>query len=108
MKKFLMILFILAVSQLVIASNNTPNGTVNRIHFWQGHSGALITHEYTLNPDNCARQDAYILKQSHPFFSELYSLILAAHMSNKRVQLSLSDCHEGFPVIVHIYSYKSS
>lgn len=84
----------------------TANGAIKQLHFWQGVTGVLIIHEHQVNPDNCTRNDQLILKQDHPFFKELYSLLLSAHIAGQPLRLGLQGCHEGFPVIVHGYSNK--
>ena len=104
-----LIAFIISITILSVnayAYTITSHGKITQLHFWQTHTGVLFIHENMINPDSCTRPDQYILKQDHPFFKELYSLFLAAHMADQPVRVGISGCHEGFPSIAHAYSNK--
>lgn len=94
---------LLLVSHMSFAGATTPAGQITKIGLYDGHTGILITHAYLMDPDQCGRQDIYILPQTHPHYKEAYSLLLAAQMAGKKVELTISGCHQGIPAIKHIY-----
>ena len=87
---------------VVLADGGTGPGKITNLQFFEGHSGLLVRHATMLDPDNCGRRDWFILRSQHPFFREIYSLLLAANTSGKTVYLFISGCHEGMPSIKHV------
>lgn len=59
-----------------------------------------------IDPDQGGRKDLFILPQDHPFFREIYSLLLAAHMSDQPISLYVEECVQGLPAIKNIFSDK--
>ena len=106
MKKIIYLTLILISIGNAHAANIISPGKITQLHFWEGINGVLIIHENMINPEGCARSDQYVLRQEHPFFKELYSLLLSAHLSGQPVRLGLQGCYQNFPSIVHIYSNK--
>lgn len=96
----------LLVSMTASAAHFNKKGEISRLAIWQGHSGILVIHQHMINPESCRRTDNYLLKSTHPFYKEFYALLLSAHMANHPVSLGVQGCHEGFPVIFHVYSNK--
>jgi hypothetical protein len=90
------------VSSISCAEQSTPPGDINTIYFYLTHTGVLIKHTTMLDPDACGRKDFYILPDSHLHFKEIYSLLLAAQMADKKVSLAIAGCHQGIPAIVHV------
>lgn len=90
------------------ASVPTGTGLVTQVHFWQGHTGLLVQHENMTVADSSCTAGLYILRKEHPFFTEIYSLILAAHISSQPLKFVLSGCHEGYSSIVHVYSNRNA
>ena len=95
---------ILLAPYSAIADITSPHARVQQIHFWWGHTGALIIHEQMISGGGCSRGDQYILPISHPNYEHVYALIMAAHFSDRPIQFVLGGCHEGFPVIKHVRS----
>lgn len=104
MKKlgFAVLFFMSAISFKILAAGGVDPGDINFLLFYKGHSGLLIKHQYHIDPDNCGRRDYYILSDSHPHFSQIYALILAAQTAGKKVSFNVDGCHEGIPAIVHV------
>ena len=86
----------------VSGAGSVSPGDINFLLLYKGHTGVLIKHQYPSDPDDCGRQDYYILPSDHPHFSQIYSLLLAAQMANKKVSFSIDGCHQGIPAIVHV------
>ncbi len=47
-----------------------------------------------------------ILDEEHPFFKEIYSLILSAHIASQPLHLNLNGCVQGISRIKHVSSFK--
>lgn len=103
MRKFIVVLFLTSISSL----SYSASGAITIVHFYQGHDGVLLLKENMTNPDNCSRNDRYILSSAHPFFKEIYSLLLAAHLSDQPVDVGVEGCVENFPSVRHVLSTKS-
>jgi hypothetical protein len=101
---------LLAVMCSVGASNakaggSGPNGRVTNFTYFRGHIGLLVQQPQMINPDGCPRSDLYILTTDHPFYKEISALILAAHLSDQPLTLSVEGCGQGtFPAIQHVGS----
>jgi len=106
MKKLLIsALFMLIVSSTQAGDFNSA-GNITEVNFWKGHTGVLVVHESMVNPENCSRSDQYILRENHPFFKEIYSMLLSSHIASQPVRFGLKGCFQGFPSIVHVKSKK--
>ncbi|WP_299020020.1 hypothetical protein [uncultured Photobacterium sp.] len=71
-------------------TNNNVDGT---IYF---RFGKMV------NPSNCQRSDMIALKKSNKVSSELYSLILTAFTTGKRVNYYVETCDQhGYPELIH-------
>ncbi|NOU52142.1 hypothetical protein HG263_16555 [Pseudoalteromonas sp. JBTF-M23] len=79
---------------------------VNQYQFYKTHTGLLIRQAAMVDPDKCGRKDLYILDKSHPHYSEIVALVLAAHIAEQPLALYLDGCVQGLPAISHIYSNK--
>jgi hypothetical protein len=96
-------IFLLVVGAVnVNAAGSVAAGDINSLLLYKGHTGVLVKHQYPSDPDDCGRQDYYIVPAEHPLFSQIYSLLLAAQMANKKVSFSIDGCHQGIPAIVHV------
>ncbi len=84
------------------AGGSTSTGEVTAITIYKGHTGILVNHTVQIDPDNCGRKDYYILPDTHPYFKEAYSLLLASRMAGQKVILVVEGCHQGIPAIKHI------
>lgn len=66
---------------------------VTYAHTSHGGYGVFQLENMSTNPDNCTSPGYYVVsKANNPVFSEIYSLLLAAHMSGKKVQVWVSGC----------------
>lgn len=93
-------------SIFAVAAGPAGNKPVKIIHYYDGHTGVLIQQPDMLDPDSCGRKEWYILRDTHPHYKEIYSLILAAHISGQPLEFYLAGCLQGLPSIAHVYSYK--
>lgn len=95
-------LCLIFITQNVRAAGSVSAGYINHLLFYKGHTGLLIKHQYPSDPDNCGRQDYYILSNEHPHFSQIYSMLLAVQLANKKVSFHIDGCHQGIPAISHV------
>lgn len=93
---------LLLVSQFTFASGQTALAELTAITLYSGHTGILINHTNAMDPDNCGRQDHFILPQTHPHYKEAYSMLLAMYTAGKKVTLVVDGCYQGLPAIKHI------
>jgi hypothetical protein len=105
-KKILVLTTLFACFHLPVWAGALSTGKITHIQFYTGHTGILIRQPEIIDPDQCGRKDYFILPQEHPFFREVYSLLLAAHMSGQPIGLYVEGCVQGLPAIKHIYSDK--
>lgn len=73
----------------------TSPGEVEVVYAHKSHGGyGVFTLSSSIyNPNECPNPNYYVVsKQNNPMFDEIYSLLLAAHMSDKKVQVWLSGC----------------
>ena len=93
---------LLLTAQSVQAAGAVGAGYIDQLLFYKGHTGLLIKHQHASDPDSCGRQDYYILPNDHPHFSQIYSMLLAVQLANKKVSFNIDGCHQGIPSIVHV------
>ncbi|WP_454829414.1 hypothetical protein [Pseudoxanthomonas wuyuanensis] len=86
------------------AASGSSQGRIKTIQWFEGHTGALIAQDNMSDLGGCGRSDYYILDSQHPYFKEIYSLLLAAHMSDQSVSLTLEGCLQGMSRIKHVQS----
>ena len=91
---------------LLFAAAMTQPSVTTIYHYYEEHSGLLIAQANMIDPDNCGRNDLYILWQGHPHYKEITAMILAAHFAKKPIHFYISGCIEGLPAIKHAYSYQ--
>jgi hypothetical protein len=96
----------LCASATAHAEGSSGAGTVNLVYFYEGHTGALITHSNQINPDGCASAAHFLLSDTYVKYKEVYALLLAANLSGKKVSISVSGCLQGFPLIKHVALYR--
>ena len=104
----LIVLFFLvaSISGLANAASGGNTGKVTTLLWYEGHSGVLIKQEGMSDLGGCGREDYYILDDQHPYFKEIYSLILSAHISSQPLSLHLDGCVQGISRVKHITSNK--
>ncbi len=109
MKKIFFI-FILSISGLFSLATNAASGSssgkITNIYWYEGHTGVLLKQEGMSDLGGCGRADYYILDEEHPFFKEIYSLILSAHIASQPLHLNLNGCVQGISRIKHVSSFK--
>ncbi len=102
------ILFFLitSISCFANAASGVSTGKITKILWYEGHTGVLIKQEGMSDLGGCGRADYYILDDQHPYFKEIYSLILSAHISSQPLSLRLDGCVQGISRVKHIASNK--
>lgn len=86
------------------AASGSSQGRIRTILWYEGHTGALIVQDNMSDLGGCGRADLYILDDQHPYFKEIYSLLLAAHASDQPVTLTLDGCVQGMSRISNVKS----
>ena len=82
----------------------TASEKVTLIHFWVGHNGVFVKQAQMISYPSCPRDDQYFLEKNHPFFDQVYALLMAAQVSGQPIQFQVDGCADGFPRILHVYS----
>ncbi|TQV82926.1 hypothetical protein [Aliikangiella coralliicola] len=88
------------------AGSYSHDQEIKQIQLYEGHTGVLIKQTDMVDPDNCGRNDYYILPETRTMFKEAYSTVLAAYHSGSKIKFWIDGCHEGIPKIKHIYLIK--
>ncbi len=101
---FLMVL--VTIPNVVNAAAGDNAGKVTRVFWYEGHVGVLVKQEGMSDLGGCGRGDYFILDENHAYFEEIYSLILAAHISSQPLRIYLDGCVQGISRIKHVYSDK--
>jgi hypothetical protein len=94
------------IFNLAYAESGGSTGRITAMLWYEGHTGLLIKQEGMSDLGGCGRADYYILDDQHPYFEEMYSLILAAHISSQPLWIHLKDCVQGISRIQHVSSSK--
>jgi hypothetical protein len=92
--KFLIVLNLIMLS-FSAHSQWTTSSTVLEVyaHNQYGGYGIFRLEDMGANPSNCTDTRYYVLsKENNPVFNEIYSTLLAAHMSGKKAQVWVSGC----------------
>ncbi|MET1254868.1 hypothetical protein [Aliikangiella maris] len=88
------------------AASGSSIGKITTVLWYEGHVGVLIRQENMSDLGGCGRSDYYMLDDQHPYFKEIYSLILSAHIASQPLELSVADCVQGISRIKHVRSNK--
>lgn len=73
------------------------------VHTQYGGYGFFGVTDNSVNPNNCSATTWYsVSKQDNPNFNEIYSLMVAAHVSGKKVRFWVEGCSpHNYPLIHH-------
>lgn len=93
-------------SGISYAGKTTANQIVNHLQFYKTHMGLLVRQPSMLRLDECSRADYYLLAKTHPYYSEVVSLIMAAHFSGSKLKFYIDGCTQRIPSIIHVFSDK--
>lgn len=88
-----------------VSAANAADEKITKLHFYKGHTGIFVTTNNIID-NGCQRKEYYILANNHPYFKEVYALILAAHISGQPLNIVPVGCHENFNSIAHVFSSK--
>ncbi|MBW3532990.1 hypothetical protein [Shewanella sp. NKUCC06_TVS] len=103
---YIVFFLIMSVCGFVNAASGGSTGKITIITWYEGHTGVLIKQEGMSDLGECGRSDYYILDDKHPYFGEIYSLILSSHITSQSLSLHLDGCIQGLSRIKHITSSK--
>ena len=109
MKKVIFILVFFYSSIFCYSANSasgSSSGKITTLLWYEGHTGVLVQQESMSDLGGCGRSDYYILDDTHPYFKEIYSLLLSAHISLQPLSLYLDDCIQSMSRIKHVTSHK--
>ena len=85
-------------------AGGTVDGRVVQFRFYEQHTGILVSLPNMIDPDSCGRSDWLILPKDHPYYREVYALLLSSHLADKKVSIIIIGCHQGLPRISHVTS----
>ena len=88
------------------AATGASVGKISQMLWYEGHTGLLLKQVGMSDLGGCGRSDYYILDDAHPYFKEIYSLILSAHISSQPLHINLDGCVQGISRIKHVTSNK--
>ena len=88
------------------AASGSKHGKITAFLWYEGHTGLLIQQEGMADVGGCGRSDYYILDDGHPYFKEIYALLLSAHIAEQPIGLTLNGCVQGVSRIQHVSSNK--
>lgn len=88
------------------AASGSSSGKITTVLWYEGHTGVLVKQEGMSDLGACGRSDYYILDDKHPYFKEIYSLILSSHISSQPLWLHIDGCIQGISRVKHISSSK--
>ncbi len=101
------IIFAVILSSNATAASGNNSGIITSLYWYEGHNGVLIIQEGMSDLGACGRSDYFILDEGHPYFKEIYSLLLAAHISSHPLALTIDGCFQGISRVKHVLSTKS-
>ncbi|KJY78519.1 hypothetical protein [Vibrio nigripulchritudo] len=90
MKRFIALSAAL-LSTSVYAGGWTSFATPTRVDIERGN-GFMVYGNFG-NPGNCTIQNRFYVQKTHPQYKEVYSMVLAAFTSGKRVQVYIHSCN---------------
>ncbi len=82
--------FLLSFSSLTYAGAWSSWATPTRVDIERG--GGFMVYGSFGNPNGCTVDNRFYVKKEHPQYKEIYSAVLAAFSSGKRVQAHIRDC----------------
>lgn len=96
----------IALTSTTFAATGSSSGLIEVIRWYEGHTGVLIIQDQKNMSDlgGCGRSDYYILDETQPFFKEIYSLVLSAHIAKQPLTFTIDGCVEGISRIKHVRS----
>lgn len=90
-----------AITYPVHADGSITGSMIRTTHVNPGSGFYFKTVEALENPDSCSGTAWYHLKSSSTYSKEMFSLLLAAHMSGRKVNFYLAGCSElgNYPLV---------
>lgn len=87
-----------------LASTSIDGEVLNMQHF-EGHTGILIKlNRNMVDPENCGRNDWYLMPDSSPHASFVHALLLTAKSTSQTVFILINGCSDGMPRIQAVWN----
>lgn len=78
-------------------------GAIDVLYSHRAHTGVVIRMSVPMiNPDGCASNAWYIFPDTSLRSEFVQSMLLTAKASGRSLNLTLSGCFEGYPMIVNV------
>ncbi|MEO8018739.1 MAG: hypothetical protein ABI769_13065 [Pseudomonadota bacterium] len=84
------------------AAEGAVTSTVNRLFYYEGHTGLLVIVNSMSDLGGCGNASWFLLPDGHPHFKEVVALLMSAEAGGKQVNLTVSGCYEGYGRIKHV------
>jgi hypothetical protein len=84
------------------AVEGSQTSTINRLLSYQGHTGLLIKLDAMSDLGGCGNSAWYVLPESHVHYKEIIAMLMSAKMASASVEVTVSDCHEGYGRVKHL------
>ncbi len=101
---FSLILSLFFIETALAAEGASGPKKISKVLWYEGHNGLLVAQSSMSDLGGCGKSSLYMLEEKHAYFKEIYSLILAAHISGLPIDLYISGCAESYPRIQHVTS----
>lgn len=89
-------------SSTAVAAEGGVTSTINRLYYYQGHTGLLVIVNSMADLGGCGNASWFILPTNHVYYKENVALLMSAQAQNAQISLTVSDCHEGYGRIKHV------
>jgi len=104
LNKLVISIAILFISSHAFAGLQTARGTISQLYIYAGDVHVMVTG--VEDNDGCESTHYYALKPTTTGFEQMYSALLAAQMSNKKVKFWISGCggqFDKYPNIISVW-----
>ena len=105
--KCVLALVLMATTSLALSADAIRSeGSIIRLVNFEGHVGTLVRlSNMTTTEGSCPRNDFYILEETHKFYEQNYSALLAYKLADKEVAIVVDegDCIQNLPRLKHLY-----
>jgi len=84
-----------------LAVEGSVTSTVNRLYYYEGHSGLLVIVNNMSDLGGCGNANWYLLPDSHVHYKQIVALLMTAQAQDAQVNLTITDCYQGYGRIRH-------
>ena len=83
------------------ATEGSVTSTITRLYYYEGHSGLLVIVANMSDLGNCGNANWFLLPDTHVHYKQIIALLMSAQAQSKEVNLTISDCFQGYGRIKH-------